>query len=153
MEIEILAVVAVGLMVGLGVLWILTRQSEPAGRNRGALPPEKILEEFTFPQETGDPQQLDPDRVQPKLRDLLPLVSRWGVADDHRRRELQQQASAAEKQELASALNGRLPSIYQWLNAFNEMELSQEAAGFAYLLVIVGEMKILPEDARHQRSG
>ncbi|MGE6333727.1 hypothetical protein [Stenotrophomonas sp. NPDC077659] len=84
------------------------------------------------------------DRVPPDLADLIPLAEKWGISDDVLRDEMQERATAAEKQAMGDALKDRHARITAWLDSFPQGQpMSDEAAAFMYMQVGADEMGLM----------
>lgn len=87
---------------------------------------------------------LDPGKVPPGLRDLIPLAETWGIGDDIIRLDFEEKAPEAAKRELVESLSGRVDEVQEWLRDQPEgVELSEEAAAFMYLLSAWDEVRPL----------
>lgn len=58
---------------------------------------------------------LDPSRVPPPVRSLLPLAERWGIADDGFRQEALEGASSEELSEILQKVGSCEPELNAWL--------------------------------------
>ena len=80
------------------------------------------------------------ENVPDELKSLTPLAVKWGVGDDAIRGDITEAATESDKQELVSALNGKLGAIDIWLESYKEGAMSDEAAAFMYLAEAVEEL-------------
>lgn len=91
-----------------------------------------------------EPIHLHRDRVPPDLVDLIPFAEKWGISDDVLRDEMQERATAAEKQAMGDALKNRHARITAWLDSFPQGQpMSDEAAAFMYMQVGADEMGLM----------
>lgn len=91
-----------------------------------------------------EPIHLHRDRVPPDLVDLIPLAETWGISDDVLRDEMQERATAAEKQAMGDALMNRHARITAWLDSLPQGQpMSDEAAAFMYMQVGADEMGLV----------
>jgi hypothetical protein len=88
--------------------------------------------------------QLDPNKVPADLRPLVPLAERWGIGDDVDRNAKVDRATAAEREELRTALGPLQSRVTDWLNSFGQGEMPAEAAAFMYMQLAVEEMQGAP---------
>ncbi len=84
--------------------------------------------------------QISPKAVPDSLADLIPMAKKWGVGDDSSRGFFTNRAKAAEKRQLENALKGRWAKIEEWLDSFDEGEMTVEAAAFMYMMEAACEM-------------
>ena len=84
--------------------------------------------------------QLDPAKVPPELRDLVPFAQRWGIGDDVARSERIQKATDTERSELRAAFGPRQARITAWLDSFGQGAMPEEAAAFMYTQLAIEEM-------------
>jgi hypothetical protein len=82
---------------------------------------------------------LDPNQVPPRLRHLLPLAGQWGIGDDVERMEYIERSSPAERDDLARALAPYHAEITAWLDSFEPGAMSEEAAAFMYMQLVLEE--------------
>lgn len=95
----------------------------------------------------GQPMEpLDPARVPVELRDLIPLLVRWGVADDLGRSEVVSQAVTAELRGLVDHVRPRLRQIAEFLD-HADAEAAEEAAALDALAQSVMEAE---KELRHR---
>ncbi|MGI9316401.1 MAG: hypothetical protein ACR2QW_03615 [bacterium] len=85
---------------------------------------------------------LEQQNVPEEFRMLLPLATKWGIGDDAYRGDITEAATSKEKQELVSALTGKLGAIDRWITSFTEGAMTDEAAAFMYMLEAVEEMEL-----------
>lgn len=78
--------------------------------------------------------------VPNEFKDLLPLARKWGIGDDAIRGDVTEAATQAERQELVSALTGKLCAIDRWIDSFPEGMMSDEAAAFMYMGEAIDEL-------------
>jgi hypothetical protein len=105
------------------------------------LPSAEIQKKYQLSSEERVPLRLDEKRVPDDLRDLIPIVEKWGIADDIIRGDFQSKASQAEKDALRKALTGRNSRITKWLDTFSEkLPMTPEAAAFMYMQLGLDEM-------------
>jgi hypothetical protein len=83
---------------------------------------------------------LDSGKVPADLKDLVPLVQRWGIGDDVARSEQVQKATDAERSELRAAFGPRQARITAWLDSFGQGAMTEEAAAFMYSQLAIEEM-------------
>ena len=88
---------------------------------------------------------LDPSRVPRDLQDLIPVAEEWGIGDDVIRSDVEEAASATEKERFRAALTGRTARVTEWLDSFGMDPMSDEAATFMYMLEALDEMGIWPD--------
>lgn len=94
---------------------------------------------------TPEPIHLNRDRVPADLVDLIPLAEKWGIGDDVLRDEMQERATAAEKQAMGDALKDRHTRITAWLDSLPQGQpMSDEAAAFMYMQLGADEMGLMP---------
>jgi hypothetical protein len=86
-------------------------------------------------------QRLDPEQVPADLRHLVPIAERWGIGDDVDRNAKVDRATAAERQELQTALEPHNARITAWLDSFGQGPMSDEAAAFMYMQLALTEMQ------------
>lgn len=84
--------------------------------------------------------QLDASGVPEDLRSLVPLASQWGIGDDVIRLAKVDRATAAEREELKSAVDPLSARITAWLDSFPVGGMSDEAAAFMYMQLALEEM-------------
>ena len=78
---------------------------------------------------------LDATCVPESLRDLVPLASRWGIADPEARDEVEKEMTAAQTGEVRDAVHPRAPEIRAWLRAARSGgACANETAAFGGLL-------------------
>ena len=82
---------------------------------------------------------IDPAAVPEHLQDLIPTAEKWGVGDD-----IEETASAEQKQEFQSRLKGRTEAVSAWLDSFGSEDMTEEAGHFMYMLSALEEMGIGP---------
>ena len=87
--------------------------------------------------------KLSEANVPENLRSLIPLAQKWGIGDDALRDEFERQASEGEKDQLRQALQGKQKCIADWLSAFPEGGMSDEAVAFMYMTLAADEMGAL----------
>jgi hypothetical protein len=85
-------------------------------------------------------QRLDSAAVPVDLRHLVPLAERWGIGDDVDRNDRVRSATAAEREELQSAITPLYARITAWLDSFGGGAMSDEAAAFMYMQLALEEM-------------
>ena len=85
---------------------------------------------------------VDPAQVPAQFRDLIPNVEIWAIGDDAAQTELVERATPAQKKAIANALEGRRRELNDWLDTFDENNLTSEAAAFMTFLLACEEMKI-----------
>jgi hypothetical protein len=146
-EAEVNGVVAVAVVTAIGLAACWWRRSRRAGRS-GVVVPSPILaasdlqRRYGLYAESGPTIQLDPQKVPPELRDLVPLAEVWGIGDDIIRFDFEQKASDAARRELVSTMSNRLPQVQGWLDGQRDaMQMSEEAVAFMYLLSAVDEVR------------
>jgi len=99
------------------------------------LPARELQRQYGLYAENRPTIRLDPQKVPPQLRDLIPLAETWGIGDDIIRFDFAQKAPEAAKRELVAGLGGRIDDVQEWLRSQPEgAELTEEAAAFMYLL-------------------
>lgn len=107
------------------------------------LPAHELKRRYGLYAEARTPITLDPSRVPPHLRDLVPLAETWGIGDDIIRADFEDKASEAAKRELVGSLAGRVAEIQEWLDRqpAGAAEVSEEAAAFMCLLSAWDEVR------------
>lgn len=90
------------------------------------------------------PERLNPEQVPADLRHLTGLAEKWGIGDDVDRIAKVDAATPAEREELSRAIAPHHSRITEWLNAFGEGEMTDEAAAFMYTQLALDEMMIKP---------
>ena len=74
--------------------------------------------------------------IPPSLRDLVPLVEKWGRVADTTRHAAAESATNSELRKVSEALAGRHREIEDWLYSFDQGEpLTDEAAAFQSLVL------------------
>jgi hypothetical protein len=86
-------------------------------------------------------QRVEAEQVPPELRHLVPMAERWGIGDDVDRIAKVDRATAAEREELRTAVEPHHDRITAWLNSFGEGQMSDEAAAFMYMQLALMEMQ------------
>ena len=133
-----------GIVVVLILVVFLNRR--PRMKHGEILPAKEMKEKYNLTAERYKPPHLDPEKVPEQLRDLLPLAAKWGIGDDIIRDDFEQKSSEAEKQELKSALAGRMAEVTQWLDSFEVGKpMPEEAACFMYMQEALDEMRLWPD--------
>jgi hypothetical protein len=89
---------------------------------------------------TAGVPRLDPDKVPEDLRALVPLAQEWGIGDDVDRGAKGERASPEERARLRAAVAPRSDRITTWLDSFRGNPMSDEAAAFMYLQLVLEEM-------------
>jgi hypothetical protein len=84
--------------------------------------------------------RLDPNQVPARLRHLVPLASQWGIGDDVERMEYIERSSPADRENLANSLAPYHAEITAWLDSFEPGAMSQEAAAFMYMQLVLEEV-------------
>jgi hypothetical protein len=141
--IDPILIVGVAVLLGLGVYLIF----RPRSRSRlpvpsPILPARELQQQYGLYAENRPTISLDPRKVPPGLRDLIPLAETWGIGDDIIRFDFEQKAPEAAKGELVRTLAGRIDEIQEWLSSQPEgTDLSEEAAAFMYLLCARDEVR------------
>ncbi len=74
------------------------------------------------------------------LRHLVRHAERWGIGDDVDRNDKVRRATAAEREELRSAITPLYARITAWLDSFGGGAMSDEAAAFMYMQLALEEM-------------
>lgn len=85
---------------------------------------------------------LSADNIPNELKSLLPLAVKWGIGDDAVRGDATDAATSSDKQELVSALTGKLSRIDEWIGSFPEGSMPDEAAAFMYMGEAIDEMDL-----------
>lgn len=85
-------------------------------------------------------QRLDSAAVPADLRHLVRHAERWGIGDDVDRNDKVRRATAAEREELRSAITPLYARITAWLDSFGGGAMSDEAAAFMYMQLALEEM-------------
>ena len=124
------------------IIVVLYRRTHPKMRHGEILPADEMKAKYDLTAERYKPPQLNPKQIPQHLRDLLPMVVKWGIGDDIIRDDLQQKASEDEKQELRDSLYGRGQAIKEWLDSFGSNPMPPEAAAFMYMMLGLDEMGI-----------
>jgi len=83
---------------------------------------------------------LDPTQVPESLRHLVPLAREWGIGDDVERMEYIERSSAADREDLVTAIAPHHSEITAWLDSFGTRAMSDEAAAFMYMQLALEEM-------------
>jgi hypothetical protein len=86
-------------------------------------------------------QRLDQEQVPADLRHLVPMAERWGIGDDVDRIAKGDRATAAEREELQTAVEPHHARITAWLDSFGQGQMSDEAAAFMYMQLALTEMQ------------
>jgi hypothetical protein len=86
-------------------------------------------------------QRLDPEQVPADLRQLVPMAERWGIGDDVDRNAKVDRATAAEREELQTAVEPHHARITAWLDSFGQGQMSDEAGAFMYMQLALTEMQ------------
>ncbi len=86
-------------------------------------------------------QRLDPEKVPADLRHLTPVAERWGIGDDVDRNVKVDAATAAEREELQTAVEPYGARITEWLNSFGQTVMPDEPAAFMYMQLALEEMR------------
>jgi hypothetical protein len=79
------------------------------------LPADEMLRRYYSPDEAPPAITLDPGRVPPALRHLIPLAERWGIGDDLLRRRAVEQAPTEELEELQRVVEEHNDQFDAWL--------------------------------------
>ncbi|HEY3011299.1 MAG TPA: hypothetical protein VGJ36_01035 [Gemmatimonadales bacterium] len=126
--------------------YVLTRRD----RVRGIAPAGELQRKYRLYAENRPVVRLDPERVPPYLRHLVPLAEKWGIGDDIIRNDYIAKAEAREKRELHDALYQPFEQITEWLNSFGDQPMTDEAEAFMYMQGALDEMGyyILEEKTR-----
>ncbi len=85
-------------------------------------------------------QRLNPEQVPADLRHLVPLAEQWGIGDDVDRGAKVDRATAAEREELRTAIMPLDSRITAWLDSFGQNVMPDEPAAFMYMLLALEEM-------------
>jgi hypothetical protein len=83
---------------------------------------------------------LDPERLPPDLRQLVPLVEKWAVGDDVEREALLAAGSPDELRHLVETVSPLSPRINAYLDSFASGEMPEEAAMIGRLAEAVSEL-------------
>lgn len=121
---------------------VLYRRRTPKMKYGEILPAREMKAKYNLTIENYKPPQLNPERVPPHLRGLLPIAAKWGICDDIIRDDLQNKTLESERQELAEMLSGRVQAINEWLDSFDSDPMPPEAAAFMYMMLGLDEMGI-----------
>lgn len=70
---------------------------------------------YTLPHPEAEPPKLDPSKVPPKFRNLIPLAEKYGISDDGYRDELTGTLNETELRECASFLDFYGDALEEWL--------------------------------------
>ena len=92
----------------------------------------------------GAGTQLDSQAVPADLRHLIPLAQEWGIGDDVDRLAKVDSATPAQRAQLRRAVGPQQGRITQWLDSFEQGEMSPEAGAFMYMQLAIEEMLGLP---------
>jgi hypothetical protein len=142
---DALGIIGLAALLGLAAYLILrSRLRSGLPVPSPILPARELQQQYGLYAENRPTIRLDPGKVPPRLRDLIPLAETWGIGDDIIRLDFEQKAPDAAKHELVNSLTGRIDEIQEWLNSQPEgRELSEEAAAFMYLLSAWDEVRPL----------
>lgn len=141
--IDSIQIVGVAALLALAAYVTFRPRSRPRPEVPSPILPARVLQQrYGLYAESRPTIRLDPQRVPPPLRDLIPLAETWGIGDDIIRFDFEQKAPEAAKRELISGLDGRIGEVEEWLRSQpGGAELSEEAAAFMYLLSAWDEVR------------
>ena len=139
---KILIVFVLLLALG-GALTFLTRKKSV--HYDEILPAHEMKKKYHLTAENRPFFKINARQVPPNLRDLIPMAEKWGVGDDIIRDDLEEKASASEKQEFQNTLKGRTREVRAWLDSFKTKDMPEEAVHFMYMLEALDEMRIWPD--------
>jgi hypothetical protein len=87
---------------------------------------------------------INQSRVPGPLRDLIPLVLKWGTGDTALRDRMEQSITADEWKQFRDSLHGRTAEIEQWLDTARRTgNWSAEGCAFRFLLEFYNDMNDL----------
>ena len=135
--------VVIALLV-VGYLW--------GRRERGSeiAPAGDLQSEYGLYCKDSPTLHLDPQNIPAELRRLTPLAERWGIGDDVIRGDCVDAAGEAARQELHDALYEPYEEITAWLDSFADRPMSDEAAAFMYMQLVLDEMGIYIMDEKYE---
>ena len=128
------------------IIFLLVGKSKRLPKEGEILPASEMQKKYALYAENRPDIRIDPDKVPGNLRDLIPMVEKWGIADNIIRWDFGKKTSEAEKQEFKAKLSGGTKEVTEWLDSFNdEREISEEAGHFMYMLEALDEMRLWPD--------
>jgi hypothetical protein len=80
--------------------------------------------------------------IPENLRQLIPLLKKWCIADDSEREQLMEETSEKQKLKLLTVVNPYITGINEFLDSFGDEPLSHEAILLGNLAELVSELQI-----------